>query len=65
MKEKRNKETFVLWEDEIDKEIVLKYIYDYCVEYEYDDEMMAVLAEKLDSNIGKINQYAESMQLTI
>lgn len=55
--EQRGKSTYQLWETDEEKEFVLKYIYDYCDEVQFDKEKIEQFATWLGTTTHKIEEY--------
>lgn len=56
----KGKKTYLLWEDEEEKELVLKYIYDYCEKYNYSPPKIAEFSVWLGMNfITYVENYAK------
>ena len=54
-----NKETYYLWETKKEKELVLKYIYEYCIKANWEDNELKKLATKLNIPISKLKNIAK------
>lgn len=57
--EQKGKSTYLLWETEEEKEIVLKYIYEYCKNANWDKFKLEKLAQKLGFSSAKIKELAK------
>ena len=59
--ELKNKKTYLMWENDDEKEIVLKYIYEYCERNLYRKEMVERLSIKFGfgTSLHKILKYAK------
>ena len=57
--EQKGKSTYLLWETEEEKEIVLKYIYEYCKNANWDKFKLEELAQKLGFSSAKIKELAK------
>ena len=55
--------TYKLWENDRDKEIVLKYIYNYAQENIYDDNKLEILAKSLGISVNDVKFYAKRYAL--
>jgi len=53
------KTTYLLWENEEEKEMVLKYIYDYCENNIYDREKIYELSQWSGVSCNKIEEYSK------
>lgn len=64
--ELRNKKVKVMWEDEYEKRIVLKHIYDYCEQNMYDEQAITCLGERFGFSkySDKIDKYAKEYAIT-
>ena len=58
-----NKTTYLLWENEKEKELVLKYIYEYCVKSRFNGSNIESLAQWLGITKENINEYCKEYAL--
>lgn len=61
-----NKKVKLMWEDEYEKRIVLKYIYNYCEQNQYDEQAIVCLGERFGylRYSNKILEYAKEYAIT-
>lgn len=57
--DKIGKETYLLWETKEEKELVLKYIYDYCIKVKWDKNELEKLAKKLGITVIRLKEHAK------